>query len=127
MDSKDIKDMWKISGPYGRNLLIVAVIAIFVVAVFAYLNIQDNIQDTKLINNLSEMIKDQKKEDILKKCILEEYNDANDYFNRELLTSFGKILSDNGILFPQEINIKIQNFRSELEDVKDCLISPGDL
>ena len=48
-------------------------------------------------------------------------------FNSEFIRLLGEFMNENNIIFPQEINISIQEFRKKAERIKDCLIFPEEM
>lgn len=126
-DTKDIKEMWMNSGVIGRVIIGFLVLTIIFMSVFMALIMQSNVQNEKLLNNLSSMIEEGRETIKLKKCILKEYNESTIFFNKDLLMCLGNFMNINNITFPQELNVKIQEYRTKMDKIKDCLIIPEDL
>lgn len=130
---KDSGEMWKAfvqSGVIGKFFIIVLVMIFVIIAVVIWSNIQDNKMLIELIKqneNVEMLIENQTKIDIFKKCIKIANDKAANTFNNELLIILGSTMQEHEVLFPQELNKSIQKFRSEMNEIKDCLIFPEEL
>ena len=77
--------------------------------------------------NVEHLINEQAEIKVFKKCVKKEYDSTMGEFNGEFIKLLGEFMAHNNILFPQEINISIQEFRKKAERIKDCLIFPEEM
>lgn len=73
-------------------------------------------------NTIEKLVKNQEQIGELKKCVNAEYKDAEKEFN-SMLDILGKTLQKNNVVFPQELNQSIKDFRIEFAEVNTCLIT----
>lgn len=130
---KETGEMWKAfiqSGVIGKFFIIVLIMISLIIGIVIWSNIQDNKMLVELIkqnNNVEQLIENQVKIDIFKKCIKVAHDKATDTLNNEFLIILGNTMQQYKVPFPQELNKAIQKFRVELNKVKDCLIFPEEL
>ena len=70
-----------------------------------------------------ELIRDQVQAKMVKICVKEEYDQAEEQW-RETKTILGETLQENGISFPAKLNDALIKYDDKREDIKDCLIFP---
>lgn len=129
MNEKELMGAFSKSGIIGKVILGFIIFASLFLSVFVWNTIQNNKAVTEMIrqnDNIETLIQEQAKVEVLKRCIKTEYDKAMDYYSDELIQTFGKILNQNNIPFPQELNIILQECRKKLNEINDCLIFPED-
>lgn len=126
-DVKEVAKAFSMSGIIGK--ILVTFVIIFVI-IFVYSNVQNTITLAEFVKqnrNIETLIKNQAEMKIFKRCVKNACDTAETEFNNSLLMTLGKILKENKVEFPQELNIVILKFREKLTDIKDCLIFPEEL
>lgn len=129
-DLKVVSKSFDKSGPIGKVIIGFCVFAGLFLSVFVWATIQNTTVLNEMVrqnNNIEVMINNQVKLDVFKRCIKNAYDQANEFYNDEVLTSFGKILMEFNIPFPDELNTVLIKYRKKISFINDCLIFPEDL
>lgn len=126
-DTKDMVNAWNQSGIVGKFIIG------FVIIVIAFL-IYTTINAERLLYSIAEqnanieiLIKEQAELKKFKKCVKKELDETNDFYINELLPAIGKILQQNNVPFPQELNLSFMKFREHFQKIYNCLIFPEEL
>lgn len=119
------------SGIIGK---IIIAFTFIIIMIFLVLTYQSNTQNEKMLNqltlqnkNVEDLIENQTQIEVFKKCIKKAHEKAMNGFNNDFLILLGSTLQKNNVPFPQELNKCIQEFRTAMETLKDCLIFPEEL
>lgn len=85
----------------------------------------DLLQQIVLLNKQNgELIKDQVKSDLIKKCVKEAQDEQVEEFNTVVIPQIGKTLQEHDVPFPQELNIILGKYRQKMGKIDTCLIFP---
>ncbi|KPK96018.1 hypothetical protein AMJ80_02440 [bacterium SM23_31] len=120
-----VTESWSNSGISGKAFITIAVIVISMMAFFGTLMTWGNVNQQRLTEAIEDSIEEQRKIDDFKDCVFDTYQETNDFYKMELLPFIGKTLTENNIVFPEELNIKLLKYQSKFEMIKTCLIDPG--
>ena len=119
MDENKVVDGFLKSGVIGK--ILITFLIIFVIS-----TIIDKLENNRVLTAIEGMLENQAKIDVLKKCIKQNYDIAEQQW-RETKLIIGKTLEDNGVSFPNDLNTAFQKYDIKREEIKDCLIFPEDL
>lgn len=130
MSDKVLGKSFDKAGPVGKVIIGFCVFAALFLSVLTWSVAQNSTVLNEMVrqnNNIETLVDNQGQLDVFRRCIKVACDDANEYFNEEILKTIGDVLSEYSVPFPDNLNENLLKYGKKTDFIKDCLIFPEDL